>query len=117
MAQRTINPRTIPAGPTVLGPFPIAAAWNAFDLVFDFGALVGRLDVLVEWSPDGVTWQALVQVGGAEPGVGLDRFGHDRSQLHFGASRPNGFAAGDQIRLTLNADNAFASSGGTVTTT
>jgi hypothetical protein len=117
MTQFPIAPRTVQAGVTVLGPVTAPAGWSTLDCVFDFAALVGALDVFAEWSTDGVNWQPLVQISGAQPGVGLDKYGHDRSQLHFIVSRPHGFSAGSRIRLTLTAENAFASSGGTLTVT
>jgi hypothetical protein len=117
MAQFPISARTIAAGPTVFGPVTAPASWNTVDCVLDFASLVGHLDVLVEWSSDGITWKTLLQIGGAEPGLGLDKYGHDRSQLHFAVSRPSGFASGSRVRLTLTATNAFASSGGTLTVT
>lgn len=114
IASQIIASRVVPSGTLVLGPYLVADKWSQLNLVLDVANLAS-MDVLCEFSLDGVTWRTLVTEKGLSPALNV-LTGLPQTSYNLSANWTPPLPAG-QVRATITNATAFLSGGGSLTVT
>lgn len=118
----TIPPLTVPKGVHVFGPRAPGAGLRGLEIDLDIGNLVAPCEFKLEYALDGVTWQTDAILTPSGPPV--DRHGNPVTPPTMTLPADFGDVGGvavlttadTLVRVTTNNTQAFASSGGSITT-